>query len=444
MMNYLLWTNIYLVVFYGFYWAFLRNTTFFQIKRFYLLLASIGSFLLPFLTWSNPIVDEMSSTGNNAILAAVTISQQMNQIVLTNEVNSTWNTIAILYFIGLLSSFSWLIIRCIVTYKSLKTTDHTAFSFFKQIVIDPKTNGYHWILMHERTHANELHSIDVLFFEIVKGINWFNPICYLMTRSVKLNHEYIADQKSCTSADRIDYAQLLLSKTFSTDTSTLTNNFFNGSILKPRIAMLFKNRSKKTTLGSFIVLIPVLVLAIACQSTSEKTPSKKGTADTSSLGSVSTVMAPTDVESSSPSLTQPITDSSNQETTPQSNDETDKLFMVAEIMPEFEGGMKNFYQYIGDNYTYPDEAVENNVNGKLLLQFVVEKDGSLSNINILQDLKYGTGEEAVRVLKNSPKWKPGIQNGKPVRTQFTLPIQLNLSKVPGGNDMTADGQNAKG
>lgn len=103
------------------------------------------------------------------------------------------------------------------------------------------------------------------------------------------------------------------------------------------------------------------------------------------------------------------------------------VFTSVEVAPTPQGGMDEFYKFVGNNYNYPPQAVEQGVNGRVLLQFVVEKDGSLTDIKVLRDLKYGTGEEAIRMLKKAPKWKPGIQNGRPVRVQFTLPIQLNLA-----------------
>src|SRR5690606_12043647 len=103
------------------------------------------------------------------------------------------------------------------------------------------------------------------------------------------------------------------------------------------------------------------------------------------------------------------------------------IFVAVEVAPTPQGGMDAFYKFIGKTYQYPQQAQEQGVSGRVLLQFVVEKDGSLTDIKVLRDLKYGTGEEAVRMLKKAPKWKPGIQNGRPVRVQFTLPIQLNLA-----------------
>lgn len=101
-------------------------------------------------------------------------------------------------------------------------------------------------------------------------------------------------------------------------------------------------------------------------------------------------------------------------------------FASIEEMPDFPGGMQKFYQYVSKNYVYPAAAREQGVSGRLILSFVVEKDGSLTDIKVMRDLGMGTGDEAVRMLKKAPKWKPGIQNGRPVRVQYTLPIMLNL------------------
>ncbi|MFD2163179.1 energy transducer TonB [Paradesertivirga mongoliensis] len=98
-----------------------------------------------------------------------------------------------------------------------------------------------------------------------------------------------------------------------------------------------------------------------------------------------------------------------------------------EVMPEFPGGIQRFYQYIGQSYKYPAAAVKARVSGRIHIQFVIEKDGSVTDVKVLKDLGYGTTEEAVRVIKRSPRWKPGIQKGKKVRVLYTLPLNLQLS-----------------
>jgi protein TonB len=97
-----------------------------------------------------------------------------------------------------------------------------------------------------------------------------------------------------------------------------------------------------------------------------------------------------------------------------------------EVMPEYPGGISKFYTWVQKNYVYPPAAQEQGVSGRVTMSFVVEKDGSLTDIKVLKDAGLGTGEAAIRLLKKSTQWKPGIQNGRPVRVQYTLPISLNL------------------
>jgi len=97
-----------------------------------------------------------------------------------------------------------------------------------------------------------------------------------------------------------------------------------------------------------------------------------------------------------------------------------------EQMPDFPGGIAKFYSHVSKNYNYPAAAREKGVSGRVIVSFIIEKDGSLTDIKVLRDLGMGTGEEAIRLLKNSPKWRAGMQNGRSVRVQYTLPIMLNL------------------
>jgi len=102
------------------------------------------------------------------------------------------------------------------------------------------------------------------------------------------------------------------------------------------------------------------------------------------------------------------------------------VFTAVEIQPEYPGGEAGLAKFLQKNIHYPAIAKENNITGKVYIQFVVERDGSLTDIKIVRDPGSGTGDEAVRVLKLSPHWKPGVQNGKPVRVQFTLPVNFSL------------------
>lgn len=104
----------------------------------------------------------------------------------------------------------------------------------------------------------------------------------------------------------------------------------------------------------------------------------------------------------------------------------EEVFLVVEEDPEFPGGLDALSKFIADNIKYPQLAKENNITGKVFVSFVVEKDGRVGQVKILRDIGGGCGNEAVRVVKMMPRWKPGKQRGKAVRTQFNLPVNFDL------------------
>jgi protein TonB len=89
---------------------------------------------------------------------------------------------------------------------------------------------------------------------------------------------------------------------------------------------------------------------------------------------------------------------------------------------------EGLYAYIEKNLKYPEAAKEANIEGKVAIEFIIEKDGSITNIKVLRDIGYGCGDEAVRILKEMPKWKPAMQRGKPVRNTFGMNIRFALLK----------------
>lgn len=99
-----------------------------------------------------------------------------------------------------------------------------------------------------------------------------------------------------------------------------------------------------------------------------------------------------------------------------------------EIYPEFDGGMEGFARYLRKNLRYPAQAQEAGIGGKVILSFIIEKDGKLTDIKVLRGLGYGCDEEAIRVLKKSPAWKAGFQNGRAVRVLYTLPLVFQFGE----------------
>lgn len=107
--------------------------------------------------------------------------------------------------------------------------------------------------------------------------------------------------------------------------------------------------------------------------------------------------------------------------------EDDKIFMVVEDSPTFPGGEGEMMRYISNNIEYPQMEKENGIEGKVVVNFVVNEDGSISNIKILKGITKGLNEEAKRVIKTMPKWEPGEQRGKPVKVRVNLPIRFSLN-----------------
>jgi TonB family protein len=105
-----------------------------------------------------------------------------------------------------------------------------------------------------------------------------------------------------------------------------------------------------------------------------------------------------------------------------------KAVDYAEEMPDYPGGFEKMNKFIAKNLKYPKDAITNNIEGRVIAEFIVERDGSLSNIKISKDIGYGCGEELVRVIKKMPQWKPGTQKGKAVRVKMKLPVTFTIPK----------------
>lgn len=103
-----------------------------------------------------------------------------------------------------------------------------------------------------------------------------------------------------------------------------------------------------------------------------------------------------------------------------------QIFMVVESMPAFPGGEPALYKYLAENIKYPQMAKESGIQGRVFVTFVVERDGSVTDVRVLRGIGGGCDEEAIRVVKNMPKWTPGKQRGKSVRVQYNLPVKFTL------------------
>jgi len=107
-------------------------------------------------------------------------------------------------------------------------------------------------------------------------------------------------------------------------------------------------------------------------------------------------------------------------------EEAEEIFTIVEDQPAPKGGMAAFYEYVGKNLKYPAQARRMGIEGKVFVQFIVDKDGSITEVQAIKGIGAGCDEEAIRVLKNAPKWNPGKQRGRPVKVRMILPITFKL------------------
>jgi TonB family protein len=199
------------------------------------------------------------------------------------------------------------------------------------------------------------------------------------------------------AGNKKEYAMLLLSQTFETPINNLVNTFFNQKLLKQRIMMIQKNKSQKKSLLKYFLSAPLFVLMLILSSATINHDSTKSRSSALANNKLQATQKP-----------------------------KDKVFTEVEKAPSYPGGLDKFYKFLGANIHYPAEMREKKVEGKVFISFIVEEDGSLSNMKILREPGYGSGKETVRVMKLSPKWIPGVQNGKKVRVQYTVPVAFTL------------------
>jgi len=450
--HYLLLVNFYLLLFFAFYALLLRRETFFQLNRIYLVAASLLSFAIPVIQadWVKDlfITKQVQYTlyGTGAEFMVYNFQQAERAVTIGNLLIVIYITVTSFLTLRLL----W---QLIVLKKQIeKPSPSAAYSFFKKISLGKDVADHHVIARHEQVHARQWHSVDVMIIETVMIINWFNPVVYLYRFAIKYIHEYIADMQVIKSGtDKADYALLLLSQTFHVPAHKLTNPFFSNSMLKKRIMMLQKSRSQRIMLVKYCLSAPLFVLMMILSSATVNNSTAVNNihdgvkqalqAPVDKITNIITEHAEIPADELQVKFLAPSASAADKASyayaTPYANHPTygadsedlfaeRKVFVSVEQAPSFPGGLNAFGKFLEHNIKYPAKSRENNIQGKVFVSFIVEVDGSLSDVVALRGPSEDIKAEAVRVLASSPKWDPGIQNGREVRVQYTVPINFAL------------------
>ena len=424
-MLYLLQVNVGLILFYALYKLVCTRDTFFRSRRFILIVSLVLPFILPFID----VREWLESRDRMIMLTHFDYSAVLPEIVVGSEAAETGNRVFVLsewigylYLAGVLVLLVRLAIQAFSLYRLIVRMPEKEingvrvkclndpsgpFSFFGWIFMNPaavKEDEISEILTHEMAHVKQHHSVDVFLAEMVSICCWMNPFAWLLKREVRLNLEFLADRKVMEAGFATKSYQYHLLGLAYNHKYGLSNNF-NFSHLKQRIIMM--NKKKSNAAGHIkyaLFVLPAFALLVA--------------------GNISCSQDASQTEDAKEEVVAPVSPEAKE--APADSTAKEEVFMVAEQMPEYPGGMKEMLKFLQENVKYPENAMKNNVQGRVIVQFVVEKDGTPTEFKVLRSVDPDLDAEALRVMKAMPKWKPGMQKGQVVRVKFTVPVSFKL------------------
>ena len=453
---------VYLSGFYLIYTLLLSRDTLYSRNRKFILFSILSSLIFPFITiqTTNPI--EVPVLGKVLSEVFITASKGGNESAASGiKEFGVLQIINLVYLAGIIVFSLKLIIDFLeLIYLILreKTKDkktimfyglNTAgFSALGQIFINSRLSPEEAaeIIRHEQNHLDHNHFFDILLIEIVKIFQWFNPVIHLTARSLRAVHEFQADEGCLKKGiNVVGYQRLLLNQLFRTNVFSLTNSFSNPSLIKKRMIMMTKKRSRTTANLKLILVLPVIALILAAFSSSKERDMTEMKKTETINGPGPVIVNPVSSENS-PSLRSAdfellpapppavpdkpengqgrITRGSQQITS--GNASKTEPFVVVDEMPLFPGGDVALLKYIAENTVYPDSAKLHNTQGRVIARFVVDIDGSVKMASILKGVGPYLDEEALRVVNSLPRFSPGKQAGKEVPVWYMVPISFQL------------------
>ena len=411
--NYLWEGSICLFILYGFYRIFLSDHTFFDWNRTYLLLAMGLVLVIPLINLPAMFAAETTflSTQYTYYMPEFELNTAAEGQLI--DFSSIYTLLTGIYLIGLIIASTRFGIGLYQIFRHIRISDkvyhqghviaiHPDFqpsSFFHYIFLpdyNPSDADEQLIISHEAVHAARYHSLDKLFMQLMAIIFWFHPFKNMLESSLSEVHEYQVDDEITKSCAKTDYANLLLNLVMAEQGKQLMNNYFNKFQTKKRIIMMGKTKSNPLEKSRFLLAIPLLALLIAVISCGEQEDHELVIEE----------------------------DESGEMTLRSSSG--GEIFDIVENPPEPAGGMAGWNKYLKENLSYPEGAIKAGIEGTVYVAFVVEVDGTIQGVEILRGIGGGCDEEAMRVIKNSPDWKPGKQRDREVNVKMRMPIKFKL------------------
>lgn len=429
---YLIKINVALMLLYGFYRLTVSRDTFFGLRRLTLWLIYAVALMVPALNleyWvrDTPTMESMANVYADTFYPVVVVKAQASGITWMDMLLGIyWVGVAVLSLRFVWQLFS--IIRLAVISRKQEVEGITVhllrgegspFSFFRWVFMYPSTmegKQLHEVMVHECTHVSGLHSLDTLFSELFSIACWFNPFAWLMKQEVRMNLEYLADESVLSDGNaRKSYQYHLLGLAYrqSNESTKIANNF-NLLPLKKRIKMMNKRRTSEIGKAKYLLFAPlagVLLMVSNIESVAREIGEQ--------IPEVAEVQQKAEQAAEEKVKTKPQTDTTKKKKT---------WDCMPETMPYFPGGQELMQKYLADNIKYPASAVKAKKQGRVIVTFIVQKDGSITHAKIVRSIDSELDAEALRVVKGMPKWTPGTQFGKPVSVKYTLPVKFSLQK----------------
>ncbi len=482
MIHFVLQTLAFQLLFLIVYDLFLKHETFYNWNRVYLIFTPILSFVLPF--FKIRLVKEYIPEQYIIQLPTVLIGNSSTPETTLSEVVigatasfSEYLTLSkifqYLWCLGFIVSLS---IFCYKFYKILKLKkmgnaakvgnirliyipdSTTVFTFFHFIFIGESISEVKKrnILLHEKIHINEYHSIDLLFFEILRILFWFNPLIYIFQSRMAVLQEYIADAKAVAKTNKKDYYQDLLSQIFQTEKISFINPFFNHSLIKKRIVMLQKSKSKKIFQLKYLLLLPLVCMMLIYTSCTEDANAQLANNSDNVSKSESLILHNISVLKESIAVKGEMTEqerkalkglllltTENGFSEPFFEDvvaDAEIPFGVIEKIPVYPGCenlsqaeakkcfSKNVNQLVGSKFN-TNLGKESGLTGRLKMYVKFKIDNKGNVVNIAARAPHPQLEaEAIRVINELPKMTPGVQDGVNVGVMYSLPIVFEIKE----------------
>lgn len=429
---YLIKINVALVLLYGFYRLTVSRDTFFGLRRLTLWLIYAVALMVPALNleyWvrDTPTMESMANVYADTFYPVVVVKAQASSITWMDMLLGIyWVGVAVLSLRLVWQLFS--IIRLAVISRKQEVEGITVhllkgegspFSFFRWVFMYPSTlegRQLHEVMVHECTHVSGHHSLDTLFSELFSIACWFNPFAWLMKQEVRMNLEYLADESVLSDGNaRKSYQYHLLGLAYrQPNESTKIANNFNLLPLKKRIKMMNKRRTSEIGKAKYLLFAPlagVLLMVSNIESVAREIGEQ--------IPEVAEVQQKAEQAAEEKVKTKPQTDTTKKKKT---------WDCMPETMPYFPGGQELLLKYLADNIKYPASAVKAKKQGRVIVTFIVQKDGSVTHAKIAKSIDPELDAEALRIVKGMPKWTPGTQNGKPVSVRYMVPVKFSLQK----------------